>query len=322
MKNEILIVDECAFDKEAIALMKSVTGVQQGNARNEEELVAALQEIIDKDSIKIMISDAVSISAKVMDMTPNLRGILVHGVGTNHIDVAAATERKIFVINQPGANARSVAELTIALLLAVTKKISQADFDTRKGNWRPLNFIGLELCEKTLGVIGLGNIGRIVAAIAKGFGMKVLYTDVVRFENLEKELGVQYVDKETLLRESDFVTLHVPLIPATKHYIGAKELEMMKKTAYLVNAARGAVIEEKALIRALQEKRIAGYAADVFKTEPIERENPLLHMENVVVTPHIAFLTDQAIQNVSMGIAKEAVRIIQGETPQDIVNVF
>lgn len=322
MKNEILIVDECAFDKEAIALMKSVTGVQQGNARNEEELVAALQEIIDKDSIKIMISDAVSISATVMDMTPNLRGILVHGVGTNHIDVAAATERKIFVINQPGANARSVAELTIALLLAVTKKISQADFDTRKGNWRPLNFIGLELCEKTLGVIGLGNIGRIVAAIAKGFGMKVLYTDVVRFENLEKELGVQYVDKETLLRESDFVTLHVPLIPATKHYIGAKELEMMKKTAYLVNAARGAVIDEKALIRALQEKRIAGYAADVFKTEPIERENPLLHMENVVVTPHIAFLTDQAIQNVSMGIAKEAVRIIQGETPQNIVNVF
>jgi len=322
MKNEILIVDECAFDKEAIALMKSVTGVQQGNARNEEELVAALQEIIDKDSIKIMISDAVSISAKVMDMTPNLRGILVHGVGTNHIDVAAATERKIFVINQPGANARSVAELTIALLLAVTKKISQADFDTRKGNWRPLNFIGLELCEKTLGVIGLGNIGRIVAAIAKGFGMKVLYTDVVRFENLEKELGVQYVDKETLLRESDFVTLHVPLIPATKHYIGAKELEMMKKTAYLVNAARGAVIDEKALIRALQEKRIAGYAADVFKTEPIESENPLLHMENVVVTPHIAFLTDQAIQNVSMGIAKEAVRIIQGETPQNIVNVF
>ena len=312
MKNEILIVDECAFDKEAIALMKSVTGVQQGNARNEEELVAALQEIIDKDSIKIMISDAVSISATVMDMTPNLRGILVHGVGTNHIDVAAATERKIFVINQPGANARSVAELTIALLLAVTKKISQADFDTRKGNWRPLNFIGLELCEKTLGVIGLGNIGRIVAAIAKGFDMKVLYTDVVRFENLEKELGVQYVDKETLLRESDFVTLHVPLIPATKHYIGAKELEMMKKTAYLVNAARGAVIDEKALIRALQEKRIAGYAADVFKTEPIERENPLLHMENVVVTPHIAFLTDQAIQNVSMGIAKEAVRIIQG----------
>ncbi len=322
MKNEILIVDECAFDKEAIALMKSVTGVQQGNARNEEELVAALQEIIDKDSIKIMISDAVSISAKVMDMTPNLRGILVHGVGTNHIDVAAATERKIFVINQPGANARSVAELTIALLLAVTKKISQADFDTRKGNWRPLNFIGLELCEKTLGVIGLGNIGRIVAAIAKGFGMKALYTDVVRFENLEKELGVQYVDKETLLRESDFVTLHVPLIPATKHYIGAKELEMMKKTAYLVNAARGAVIDEKALIRALQEKRIAGYAADVFKTEPIESENPLLHMENVVVTPHIAFLTDQAIQNVSMGIAKEAVRIIQGETPQNIVNIF
>ena len=171
-------------------------------------------------------------------------------------------------------------------------------------------------------MIGLGNIGRIVAAIAKGFDMKVLYTDVVRFENLEKELGVQYVDKETLLRESDFVTLHVPLIPATKHYIGAKELEMMKKTAYLVNAARGAVIDEKALIRALQEKRIAGYAADVFKTEPIERENPLLHMENVVVTPHIAFLTDQAIQNVSMGIAKEAVRIIQGETPQNIVNVF
>jgi D-3-phosphoglycerate dehydrogenase len=322
MKNEILIVDECALDEEAIALMKSVTGVLQGTARNEEELVATLLESNNKDSIKIIISDAVSITAKIMDMTPNLRGILVHGVGTNHIDVTAATTRKIFVINQPGANAQSVAELTIALLLAITKRITQADFDTKKGNWRPLNFIGLELYDKTLAVIGLGNIGRIVAAIAKGFGMKVLYHDVIRFENLEKELEVQYVDKETLLREADFVTLHIPLIPATEHFIGEKELEMMKKTAYLVNAARGAVIDEKALIRALQEKRIAGYAADVFKTEPIESENPLLRFKNVVVTPHIAFLTDQAIYNVSMGIAKEAVRIIQGETPQNVVNIF
>ena len=322
MKNEILIVDECALDEEAIALMKSITGVQQGTARNEEELVAALQEIIDKDSIKIMIADAVSITAKVMDMTPNLRGILVHGVGVNHIDVAAATERKIFVINQPGANARSVAELTIALLLAVTKKISKADFDTKKGNWRPLNFIGLELFEKKLGIFGLGNIGRIVAEIANGFGMKVLYHDVIRFENLEKELAVQYVNKETLLRESDFITLHVPLIPATKHYIGAKELEMMKETAYLVNAARGAVIDEKALIRALQEKKIAGAAMDVFVDEPVDPENPLLRMKNVVVTPHIAFLTDQAIYNVSMGIAKEAVRVIKNERPQNAVNTF
>jgi D-3-phosphoglycerate dehydrogenase len=322
MKNEILIVDECALDEEAIALMKSVTGVLQGTARNEEELVATLLESNNKDSIKIIISDAVSITAKIMDMTPNLRGILVHGVGTNHIDVTAATTRKIFVINQPGANAQSVAELTIAPLLAITKRITQADFDTKKGNWRPLNFIGLELYDKTLAVIGLGNIGRIVAAIAKGFGMKVLYHDVIRFENLEKELEVQYVDKETLLREADFVTLHIPLIPATEHFIGEKELEMMKKTAYLVNAARGAVIDEKALIRALQEKRIAGYAADVFKTEPIESENPLLRFKNVVVTPHIAFLTDQAIYNVSMGIAKEAVRIIQGETPQNVVNIF
>jgi D-3-phosphoglycerate dehydrogenase len=322
MKNEILIVDECALDEEAIALMKSVTGVLQGTARNEEELVATLLESNNKDSIKIIISDAVSITAKIMDMTPNLRGILVHGVGTNHIDVTAATTRKIFVINQPGANAQSVAELTIALLLAITKRITQADFDTKKGNWRPLNFIGLELYDKTLAVIGLGNIGRIVAAIAKGFGMKVLYHDVIRFENLEKELEVQYVDKETLLREADFVTLHIPLIPATEHFIGEKELEMMKKTAYLVNAARGAVIDEKSLIRALQEKRIAGYAADVFKTEPIESENPLLRFKNVVVTPHIAFLTDQAIYNVSMGIAKEAVRIIQGETPQNVVNIF
>ncbi len=322
MKNEILIVDECALDEEAISLMKSITGVQQGTARNEEELVAALQEIIDKDSIKIMIADAVSITAKVMDMTPNLRGILVHGVGVNHIDVAAATERKIFVINQPGANARSVAELTIALLLAVTKKISKADFDTKKGNWRPLNFIGLELFEKKLGIFGLGNIGRIVAEIANGFGMKVLYHDVIRFENLEKELAVQYVNKETLLRESDFITLHVPLIPATKHYIGAKELEMMKETAYLVNAARGAVIDEKALIRVLQEKKIAGAAMDVFVDEPVDPENPLLRMKNVVVTPHIAFLTDQAIYNVSMGIAKEAVRVIKNERPQNAVNTF
>ena len=322
MINEILIADLCAISDESIALMKSVTGVLQGNARNEEELIKALQEVIDKDSIKAIVSDAVSITAKVMDMTPNLRGIFVHGVGINHIDVAAATERKIFVINQPGANARSVAELTIALLLAVTKRITRADFDTRKGNWNPLDFIGLELCEKVLGVIGLGNIGRIVAEIAKGFGMKVLYTDVVRFENLEKDLGVEYVDKETLLRKSDCVTIHVPLIPATKHYIGAKEFEMMKETAYMINAARGAVLDEKALIRALQDKKIAGAAMDVFTNEPVDPENPLLHMKNVVTTPHIAFLTDQAIYNVSMGIAREAIRIIENERPQNAINTF
>ncbi len=322
MKNEILIADSCAISDESIALMKSVTGVLQGNARNEEELMKALQEVIDKDSIKAIVSDAVSITAKVMDMTPNLRGIFVHGVGVNHIDVAAATERKIFVINQPGANARSVAELTIALLLAVTKRITRADFDTRKGNWNPLDFIGLELHGKTLGIIGLGNIGRLVAAIAKGFGMKVVYYDVIRFENLEKELAVQYVNKETLLRESDFITLHVPLIPATKHFIGENELEMMKETAYLINASRGAVIDELALISALQEKKIAGAALDVFTNEPVEPENPLLRLKNVVATPHIAFLTDQAIYNVSMGIAKAAVRIIQGETPQNVVNIF
>ncbi|MFX1521486.1 MAG: 2-hydroxyacid dehydrogenase [Promethearchaeota archaeon] len=322
MKNEILIVDECALDEKAIAFMKSVTGIQQGTARNEEELFAALQKIIDKESIKVIITDAVSISAKTMDMTPNLRGILVHGVGFNHIDVAAATERKIYVINQPGANAQSVAELTIALLLAVTKKITQADLDTKKGNWKPLDFIGLELHGKTLGIVGLGNIGRIVAAIAKGFGMKVLYYDVIRFENLETELEVQYVNKETLLRECDFVTLHVPLIPATKHFIGEKELEMMKETAYLINASRGAIIDEIALISALQEKKIAGAAMDVFTNEPVEPENPLLRLKNVVATPHIAFLTDQAIYNVSMGIAKEAIRIIRGETPQNVVNIF
>ncbi len=322
MKNEILIADSCAISNESIALMKSVTGVLQGNARNEEELIKVLQEVIDKDSIKAIVSDAVSITAKVMDMTPNLRGIFVHGVGVNHIDVAAATERKIFVINQPGANARSVAELTITLLLAVTKKITQADFDIRKGNWRPLDFIGLELHGKTLGIVGLGNIGRIVAAIANGFGMNILYYDVIRFENLETELEVQYVNKETLLRESDFVTLHVPLIPATKHFIGEKELEMMKETAYLINASRGAIIDEIALVSALQEKKIAGAAMDVFTNEPVEPKNPLLRLKNVVATPHIAFLTDQAIYNVSMGIAKEAIRIIRGETPQNVVNVF
>jgi len=322
MKNEILIADTCALSEEAISLMRSVTGVLQGTARTEEELVAVLQEITDKDSIKTIITDAVSISEKAMDMTPNLRGILVHGVGVNHIDVAAATERKIFVINQPGANARSVAELTITLLLAVTKKITQADFDIRKGNWRPLDFIGLELHGKTLGIVGLGNIGRIVAAIANGFGMNILYYDVIRFENLETELEVQYVNKETLLRESDFVTLHVPLIPATKHFIGEKELEMMKETAYLINASRGAIIDEIALVSALQEKKIAGAAMDVFTNEPVEPKNPLLRLKNVVATPHIAFLTDQAIYNVSMGIAKEAIRIIRGETPQNVVNVF
>ena len=197
MKNEILIVDECAFDEEAIALMKSVTSVQQGTCHNEEELIALLQENINKDSIRVIITDTVPISAKIMDLIPNLRGILVHGVGYNHIDVASSNERKIFVVNQPGANSQSVAELTITLLLCCAKHLIQADLDTKKGNWRPQEFIGLELHEKTLGIIGLGSIGKIVATIAKGFGMNVLYTSRNRKIAIEKDYNF-YANHQTL----------------------------------------------------------------------------------------------------------------------------
>ncbi len=281
-----------------------------------------LEHIRDKDAILCLLTD--KIDAEVMDAAPNLKVISTYSVGFDHIDVEAATKRGIYVTHTPGVLTDAVAEFTIGLLLAVTRRILEADKTIREGKWdkpwNPFFLTGPELKGKTLGIVGFGRIGRAVAKKVQGFEMKVIYYDVFRNEKAEKELGVEFVDLETLLKESDFVSLHVPLTKETYHMVSEKELRMMKNTAYLINTARGAVVDTEALVKALKEGWIAGAALDVFEQEPLPPGHPLTKLGNVVLAPHIASATIEARQRMAELAAKNLVAVLKGEVPPALVN--
>jgi len=281
-----------------------------------------LKKVKDKDGLLCLLTD--KIDAEVMDAAPNLKVISTMSVGYDHIDVEAATKRGIYVTNTPGVLTDAVAELTIGLLLAVTRRIVEADKLIRRGEWNkpwsPLFMTGPELKGKTLGIIGLGGIGTAVARKVKGFGMRVIYYSRHRKEDIEKELGIEYVDLETLLKESDFVSLHTALTKETYHMIGERELKMMKKTAYLINTARGGVVDTEALIKALKEGWIAGAALDVFEQEPLPLDHPLTKLDNVVLAPHIGSATIEARTKMAEMSAKNLLYVLQGKMPLSLVN--
>jgi D-3-phosphoglycerate dehydrogenase len=275
---------------------------------------------------QVIISEYYSISSQLMDLSPNLKGIIACGVGFDHIDVEAASERGIYVANARGSNSESVAEHVVAVMLGLSRKVLKADAFVRKGDWVSREtklshrLTAQDLYGKTLGIIGLGAIGSRVARIAKGFEMRVLAYDPHMSVEVAKERGAELVNLTKLLTDSDFVTLHVVLNEKTKGMISTRELNLLKPTAYLINASRGPVVNEKALIRALQEKKIAGAGLDVFTKEPIDLENPLLKFDNVIVTPHCAGNSLDALNAISMMVSEEAVRILQGELPKNLVN--
>ncbi|RLE73245.1 MAG: D-glycerate dehydrogenase [Thermoprotei archaeon] len=284
-----------------------------------EELI---EKVKDKDGLLCLLTD--KIDAEVMDAAPNLKVVSTYSVGFDHIDVEAATKRGIYVTHTPGVLTDAVAEFTVGLLLAITRRIVEADAVVKNGKWdkpwNPFFLTGPELKGKTLGIIGLGRIGRAVAKKVKGFEMKVIYYDVYRNEKVEKELGVEYVDLETLLKTSDFVSLHVPLLKETYHMIGEKELKLMKTTAYLINTARGAVVDTDALVKALKEGWIAGAALDVFEQEPLPPDHPLTKLDNVILAPHIASATIEARQRMAELAANNLVAVLKGEMPPALVN--
>ena len=284
-----------------------------------EELI---EKVKDKDGLLCLLTD--KIDAEVMDAAPNLKVVSTYSVGFDHIDVEAATKRGIYVTHTPGVLTDAVAEFTVGLLLAITRRIVEADAVVKNGKWdkpwNPFFLTGPELKGKTLGIIGLGRIGRAVAKKVKGFEMKVIYYDVYRNEKVEKELGVEYVDLETLLKTSDFVSLHVPLLKETYHMIGEKELKLMKNTAYLINTARGAVVDTDALVKALKEGWIAGAALDVFEQEPLPPDHPLTKLDNVILAPHIASATIEARQRMAELAANNLVAVLKGEMPPALVN--
>jgi len=284
-----------------------------------EELLDAVDDV---DAIYCTLNER--IDKEVMDKAGKLKVVGTMSVGVDHIDVEYATSKGIYVVHTPGVLTETVADHTWALLLATARRVVEADKTIRDGKWEipwaPTMMLGYDVYGKTLGVIGVGRIGSAVARRAKGFNMRVLYYDIVRRRDLEEELGIEYVELDKLLRESDFVTLHVPLTPETKGLIKERELRLMKKTAILVNTSRGAVVDQRALTRALQEGWIAGAGLDVFEKEPIPVDDPLLKLENVVLTPHIGSASHDTRNKMAEYVADGIIKVLRGERPDNLFN--
>lgn len=253
-----------------------------------------------------------------------LRVISQVAVGFDNIDVKAATRRGICVTNTPGVLTETTADYAWALLMAVARRIVEADRYVRAGKWKiPWGLsmmLGGDIWGKTLGIVGTGRIGVAVARRAAGFNMEVLYYDVVRNPDLERELGAKYTELEDLLKRADFVTLHVPLDPKTHHLISERELRMMKKTAYLVNTSRGPVVDEKALYKALTEGWIKGAGLDVWEKEPTDPDNPLLALDNITVSPHIASASVETRTRMAVMAAENLLSVLEGRVPPNLVN--
>ncbi|NJE46710.1 hydroxyacid dehydrogenase [Thermococcus sp. GR7] len=264
-----------------------------------------------KDVEAIIVRSKPKVTRKVIEAAPKLKVIGRAGVGLDNIDLEAAKERGIKVVNSPGASSRSVAELVVALMFAVARKIAFADRKMRGGVWAKKQCMGIELEGKTIGVVGFGRIGYNVAKLAKALGMNVLLYDPYPDEERAKEVGGKFVSLEELLKESDVVTLHVPLIDATYHMINEERLKLMKPTAILINAARGAVIDTEALVKALGEGWIAGAGLDVFEEEPLPEGHPLTKFDNVVLTPHIGASTVEAQMRAGVQVAEQIVEILK-----------
>ena len=292
---------------------------------NPHERVLTRQELIDgvkeADGLLCLLTD--TIDKEVMDANPKLKVISNYAVGYNNIDVEEATRRGIMVTNTPGVLTDTTADLTWAILMCVARRIVEADRFTRQGKfkqWSPMLFLGSDVHHSTLGIVGFGRIGRAVARRAKGFEMKVLYTDVKRApEKVEEELEAKFVFLDELLSSSDFVSLHAPLLPTTYHLIGEKELRRMKRTAFLINAARGPLVDEKALVRALKEGWIAGAALDVYENEP-ELTPGLAELDNVVLVPHIGSASTATREKMATMAATNLLAGLKGEVPPNLVN--
>jgi len=294
---------------------------------NSEDRVLTKKELINSlkgqnyDALFCLLTD--KIDGEVMDsFGPRLKIIANMAVGYDNINIEEAKKRGIMITNTPDVLTNTVAEHAFALMLAIARRIAEADKFTRALKWQgwaPMLLLGNDLSGKTLGVVGLGRIGsRVAYHAAKGFDMKILYYDVNRNENFEKEFGAIYLPLEDLLKQSDFISIHVPLFDSTRRLINAENLKLMKPSAYLVNTSRGPVIDEAALAYALANKVIKGAALDVFEFEP-EITPELLQLDNVILTPHIASATEETRSKMSDLAATNIIEVLEGRTPPNLV---
>jgi glyoxylate reductase len=282
---------------------------------------ALRQAVVDKQGVLCLVTDRIDVP--VLDAAAGLKVVSNVAVGYDNIDVAAATQRGILVTNTPGVVTESTADLTWSLLCSVARRIAEGDRYIRAGKWRDWTLLlmaGSDIHGRTLGICGMGRIGQAVARRAKGFQMRILYHNRQRLDSaIESELNAIWVEKHTLLQQADFVSLHVPLSSATTHFIGAAELRMMRPTAYLINASRGPVVDEAALIQALQQGWIAGAALDVFEHEP-HVPPALCALENVVLVPHIGSASVATRTRMAVMAAENLVAVLRGEYTPYVVN--
>ena len=304
------------MDEAGKALLREKAEILVAHSLEEDSLI---KEVKDVNGI-IMRANGM-VTRRIMEAAPQLKVIGRHGVGVESIDLEAATEKGIWVVNTPNANNISVAEHFFGLALILSKMLKKADIALREGRWGArYEYTGNELHGKTLGILGFGRIGRAVGRIGhKGFDMKVLYYDALRYEETEKELNAKKVSLEEVVSQSDYISVNLPMLPETKGLLGEREFGLMKPSAFIINLARGPIWDEKALHRVLKEKKIAGAGSDVYEVEPAAKGHPLFDLENFVGTPHMAAHTEEALKRMSM-VAVDIVRVLEGKEPVYPVN--
>ncbi|MFT8702450.1 putative glyoxylate reductase [Oenococcus oeni] len=280
-----------------------------------------LDKIKDKDFLITSLST--DVDEDVINAAPKLKLIANFGAGFNNIDINSAREKEISVTNTPFVSTTSVAEVTAGLIISLSHRLVEGDnlmHDQGFNGWSPLFFLGHELSKKTLGIIGMGQIGKALAKRMQAFDMKIVYTQRHHLkEDEEKELHAVFLEKDELIKQSDVISLHLPLTKNTHHLLGAKEFATMKKTSFLINAARGPLIDENALLQSLKEKQLAGAALDVYEHEP-KVDDQFKQMKNVILTPHIGNATIEARDAMAEVVAKNVVSVLNGEKPKYIVN--
>ncbi len=313
-KFKVLLYEE--MHEEGKAILREKADILFAERLDEDYLVDCVRDV---DGIIVRANGRAS--RRVMESAPKLRVVGRHGVGVENIDLDAAAERGIWVVNTPDANDASVAEHFFGLALMLSKMLKKGEIALREGRFEArYEYIGNELHGKTLGILGFGRIGKTVARMGyKGFEMKILYYDTVRYQEVEEEIKASKVSLDRLFSESDYISVNLPMLPETKGLVGEREFNFMKQTAYIINVARGPVWDEKALYRVLEEKRIAGAGSDVFKVEPATKDHPLLQLENFIGTPHMAAHTEEALKRMSR-VAVDIVRVLDGKKPIHPVN--
>jgi len=263
----------------------------------------ALKEII-KDYDALVVRSATKVTKEIIQAAAKLKVIGRAGVGLDNVDLEAATAKGIIVMNTPAGNTISTAEHTFSMILTLSRNIAQANASMKKGEWKRSKFMGVELYNKVLGIVGFGRIGSEVAKRALSFGMKVLAYDPFLSAQVAESIGVQIAELKKVLQESDYITVHTPLTDETRHMISDKEFGLMKKNVRIVNCARGGIIDELALVRAVKEGKVAAAALDVFESEPLAADNELLKLDNVITTPHLGASTEEAQINVAIEVAE------------------